>query len=66
MNTPLPTRAAAPEAEDFGTLKGFLLRAVLWLTLGFFLWYVLRWGVVSLPIKLTGWLLGAWMPEAVG
>jgi hypothetical protein len=66
MNTPVPAPASAPEAEDFGTLKGFLLRAVMWLPLAFFLWYVLRWGVVSPPIKLSGWLLGMWMPDAVG
>lgn len=66
MNTPAPTPAAAADTEDYGTLKGFLLRAVMWLPLAFFLWYVLRWAVVSPPIKLSGWLLSYWMPDAVG
>jgi hypothetical protein len=54
---PPPAPAEAPPS-----LKAFLLTAVLWLPLAFFLWFVLRSVVVYLPIKFAGAGLLAWMP----
>lgn len=45
------------------SLKAFLLTAVLWLPLAFFLWFILRSVVVYLPIRLAGFGLVGWMPE---
>lgn len=64
-----PIEAAVPPAqvpvddEPPPSLKRFLLQAVLWLPLAFFLWYMLRTGVVALPIRLAGLALTSWMPD---
>ncbi|MFN7552261.1 MAG: exosortase H-associated membrane protein [Pseudomonadota bacterium] len=58
MNTALPPAAEAPPS-----LKAFLLTAVLWLPLAFFLWFVARSVVVYLPIQLADAALVAWMPS---
>ncbi|MCE3004684.1 MAG: hypothetical protein LW860_18610 [Xanthomonadaceae bacterium] len=55
--------AASDAAEAPPSLKAFLLTAVLWLPLAFFLWFVVRSVVVYLPIKLAGAGLLAWMPD---
>lgn len=55
--------AQNPEPEAPPSLKAFLLTAVLWLPLAFFLWFVVRSVVVYLPIKLAGAGLLAWMPQ---
>lgn len=52
-----------PAVEAPPSLKAFLLTAVLWLPLAFFLWFALRSVVVFLPIKLAGAGLVAWMPS---
>lgn len=52
-----------PVAEAPPSLKAFLLTAVLWLPLAFFLWFVVRSVVVYLPIKLAGAGLVGWMPS---
>jgi hypothetical protein len=57
---PAPARA---QPEDVPSLKRFLLQAVLWLPLAFFLWYVLRSAVVWPATRLAGWALSSWMPE---
>lgn len=55
--------SAAPDATEAPpSLKAFLLTAVLWLPLAFFLWFVVRSVVVYLPIHLAGAGLVAWMP----
>lgn len=55
--------AQTPDTEAPPSLKAFLLTAVLWLPLAFFLWFVVRSVVVYLPIKLAGAGLLAWMPQ---
>lgn len=45
------------------SLKAFLLTAVMWLPLAFFLWFLVRSLVVYLPVQLAGWGLLAWMPD---
>ena len=55
----------SPEAEAPPSLKAFLLTAVLWLPLAFFLWFIVRSVVVYLPIKLAGAGLVGWMPSVV-
>jgi hypothetical protein len=45
------------------SLKAFLLTAVLWLPLAFFIWFMLRSVVVYLPIRLASAGLVGWMPE---
>lgn len=55
--------AQNPDTEAPPSLKAFLLTAVLWLPLAFFLWFVVRSVVVYLPIKLAGAGLLGWMPQ---
>lgn len=47
------------------SLKKFLLTAVLWLPLAFFLWYVLRTLVIFLPVRGVGWALTHFLPDIV-
>lgn len=47
------------------SLKTFLLTAVLWLPLIFFLWYVMRSVVVFLPIRLVASVLTQALPDVV-
>jgi hypothetical protein len=57
MNAPSTT-----PADDTPSLKAFLLTAVLWLPLAFFLWFMVRSLVVYAPIKLAAAGLVGWMP----
>jgi hypothetical protein len=57
--------AQNPDTEAPPSLKAFLLTAVLWLPLAFFLWFVVRSVVVYLPVKLAGAGLLAWMPQVL-
>jgi hypothetical protein len=57
MSDPLPAAGDEPVS-----LKAFLLTAVLWLPLAFFLWFVVRTVVVFLPIRLAAWGLVGWLP----
>jgi hypothetical protein len=52
-----------PDTSSPPSLKAFLLTAVLWLPLAFFVWFMLRSVVVYLPIRLAGAGLVGWMPE---
>ena len=61
MAEQLPDTAAETEAPV--SLKRFLLAAVLWLPLAFFFWFWLRTVVVFPVIRLTRYVLLAWMPE---
>jgi hypothetical protein len=61
--TEAPATADVPAAEPPPSLKRFLLQAVLWLPLAFFLWYVLRLFVVAPAVQLAGAWLTGWMPE---
>ncbi len=54
-----------PAQDEIPTLKGFLLSAVLWLPLAFFLWFLLRSFVVYLPIELAELVLKSWMPSLI-
>ncbi len=45
------------------SLKTFLLQAVLWLPLAFFLWFVLRTVAVFPVVRLVGAVLTGWMPD---
>lgn len=54
-----------PAQDEIPTLKGFLLAAVLWLPLAFFLWFLLRSFVVYLPIELSELVLTGWMPNLI-
>lgn len=56
-------RPAAAADEPPPSIKRFLLQAMLWLPLAFFLWYVLRFAVVSPAVHLAGAWLTSWMPE---
>lgn len=51
------------EVEEPISLKRFLLAAVLWLPLAFFFWFWLRSVVVFPVVRLTRYVLLAWMPE---
>lgn len=59
--------AAAPPLVEVERLelKPFLLAAVLWLPLAFFVWFALRSAVVYPVIRLVAAVLGAWMPDLV-
>jgi hypothetical protein len=60
----LHAAAAAPTpVEPPPSLKRFLLQAMLWLPLAFFLWYVLRSAVVWPATRLAGALLTSWLPD---
>lgn len=59
-------KPAVPPDEPPPTLKRFLLQAVLWLPLAFFLWFVLRTAVVAPSVHLAGAWLTHWMPEVFG
>ncbi|HET7843293.1 MAG TPA: exosortase H-associated membrane protein [Xanthomonadales bacterium] len=64
---PAPAHAAAlKEPEDVPSLKRFLLQAVLWLPLAFFLWFVLRTAVVWPAVRVASAWLTSWMPEIYG
>lgn len=65
-NTP-GTAAPTPAADDDEiSLKAFLLAAMLWLPLAFFLWYALA-PLVMYPVnKIAAWVLLHWMPDLVG
>ena len=63
LETATPAAQVAIDDEPPPSLKRFLLQAVLWLPLAFFLWYMLRTGVVALPIRLAGLVLTNWMPD---
>jgi hypothetical protein len=56
------TAPTTTPADETPSLKAFLLTAVLWLPLAFFLWFMVRSLVVYLPIKLAAAGLMAWMP----
>jgi hypothetical protein len=64
--TEKPAVAATVQDEPPPSLKRFLLQAVLWLPLAFFLWYVLRYAVVSPAVRMAGAWLTSWMPELYG
>ncbi len=67
MNTTTtPTPTPAPDDDEDFSLKSFLLAAVLWLPLAFFVWYALRSGVVFPVVRGVAWLLTHWMPDVVG
>ncbi len=51
--------------DDPISLKRFLLGAVLWLPLGFFLWFAARTIVVAPVIRGANLILPAWMPDVV-
>ncbi len=55
-----------PVVDEPVSLKAFLLTAVMWLPLAFFLWFLLRSVVVYLPVRLAAWGLTAWMPDVFG
>lgn len=55
--------AVEDETEQPVSLKRFLLAAVLWLPAAFFVWFWLRTVVVFPIIRLTRYVLLAWMPE---
>ncbi len=57
---------SAPAVDEPVSLKAFLLTAVMWLPLAFFLWFLLRSLVVYLPVRLAAWGLIAWMPDVFG
>ena len=54
--------AKADEHEKIA-LKPFLLAAVLWLPLSFFLWFALRSAVVYPVIRIVEAMFASWMPE---
>jgi len=45
------------------SLKAFLLQAVLWLPLAFFLWFVLRTVAVFPVVRLVSAVLTGWLPD---
>lgn len=57
--------APHPDDDEPVSLKRFLLQAVLWLPLAFFLWYLVRTLVVMPPIRFAGWILTSWMPDLI-
>jgi hypothetical protein len=57
--------STVPAQDEIPTLKGFLLAAILWLPLAFFLWFLLRSFVVYLPIELAAAVLKGWMPTII-
>jgi hypothetical protein len=57
---------SAPAVAEPVSLKAFLLTAVMWLPLAFFLWFLLRSVVVYLPVRLAAWGLITWMPDVFG
>ena len=58
MDTVVTAKAKSP-------LRPFVLTALFWLPAMFCLWFVLKSAVVFPVIRLTGWVLQAWMPELV-
>lgn len=44
-------------------LRRFVLTAAFWLPAMFFLWYTLSSAVVFPVIRLSAWILGAWIPD---
>lgn len=64
---PAPAPVATPPAEDDEpvSLKAFLLSAVLWLALAFFLWFMLRAGVMYPVNKITAYIMSNWMPDLI-
>jgi len=58
-------KISSPAEEETIGVKHFVLQAVLWLPLMFFLWFVLRSAVVALPTSLAGWALETGMPTVV-
>jgi len=62
------TQVAAPESdlEEFkALLPTFFIRAVLFLPLAFFLWFVFKSPVVAASIKISAWIFSAWMPDII-
>lgn len=67
MGTPLVTSPANTidvdgVAEEV-SLKAFLLQAVLWLPLAFFIWFVLRTVAVYPVVRLVTAVLTGWLPD---
>ncbi len=65
MNATIEPPAGDKAEDERLELKPFLLSAVLWLPLAFFLWFALRSVVVYPVIGLVGWVASVWLPDLV-